>query len=115
MAMLTKDQILQASDLGREVVEVPEWGGDVYVSAMTAADRDAFEASLVKDGERNMDNMRARLAAMTMVDEKGERLFTDAEASKLGKKSAAALTRVFSVAMRMNGIGDSDVEELAGN
>jgi hypothetical protein len=33
----------------------------------------------------------------------------------LGKKSAAALNRVFEVAQRLSGITDDDVEELAKN
>ena len=31
MAILTRDQILQAQDIQREVVSVPEWGGEVLV------------------------------------------------------------------------------------
>jgi hypothetical protein len=50
-----------------------------------------------------------------MVDAKGQRLFSDAEAHALGKKSGAALERVSSVAMRLAGLTQDDVEELAGN
>lgn len=116
--MLTKDQILKATDLDKEKVEVPEWGGEVYVSAMTAADRDSFEAGMMAsegDTVKKYQNMRARLAALTIVDEDGERMFGDKEAAALGRKSAAAMTRVFAVACRLNGIGDRDVEELTGN
>ncbi len=115
MALLTKEQILKADDLDKEVVEVPEWGGEVYVAQMMASDRDTFEASLIKDGKRDMTNMRARLAALTIVDSEGERMFGDREAAALGRKSASAMARVFDTACRLNGIGDRDVEELSGN
>jgi hypothetical protein len=37
-----KQTILEASDLKREAVEVPEWGVTVYVSMMSAGERSAF-------------------------------------------------------------------------
>lgn len=117
MAFLTKDQILDAEDRKTEDVEVPEWGGTVRVISLSSRERDAFEQSCVKfkgkKREENLDNIRARLSALTMVDENNERLFTDAEAEALGRKSAAALDRVFMAAQRLNGMTDEDVEELA--
>lgn len=115
--VLTKDDILQAKDIEKELVEVPEWGGSVYVRGMTGEERDKFEAGIVqmrgKDQTLNMVNIRAKLAGMTICDEEGKRLFSDAEISKLAGKSAIALQRIFSVARRLSGIGDEDVKELA--
>ncbi len=111
--MLTRDQILQCDDLPRERVSVPEWGGEVLVRTMTGADRDAFEASLVgRDGpkESRLDNVRARLVALALCGEDGERLFDDADVAALGAKSARALDRVFAVAQRLNGIGAEQVD-----
>lgn len=109
MRILTKEAILAADDLPRELVNVPEWGGDVFVRTMTGTDRDAFEASLIgKEGR--MENVRARLVSLTLCNEAGERMFGDAEIAALGKKSARALDRVFSVAQRLNGIGTEQVE-----
>ena len=39
--MLDRNAILGADDLGREVVDVPEWAGSVQVRGLTAAERDA--------------------------------------------------------------------------
>lgn len=109
MGLLTKEAILAADDLPRKLVNVPEWGGDVFVRTMTGTDRDAFEASLIgKEGR--MENVRARLVSLTLCNEAGERMFDDAEIAALGKKSARALDRVFSVAQRLNGIGTEQVE-----
>ncbi len=109
MRILTKEAILAADDLPRELVSVPEWGGDVFVRTMTGTDRDAFEASLIgKEGR--MENVRARLVSLTLCNEAGERMFDDAEIAALGKKSARALDRVFSVAQRLNGIGTEQVD-----
>ena len=118
MTLLTRDAILGAHDLPSEDVSVPEWGGTVRVRALTGAERDAFEASMVQvrsDGTRQfrLENIRARLVALTIVDENGERLFSDADVKALGAKSAAALERVGSVAQRLSALTDEDVEELA--
>lgn len=118
MTVLKRDEILQAADIQKEVVSVPEWGGDVYVKGMTGAERDKFESSMVtirgKDREMNLANIRAKLASMTICDEAGVRLFKEEDVQALSKKSASALQRIFEVAQRLSGIGDADVEELAG-
>ncbi len=114
--MLNKEAILSANDLPRELVEVPEWGGDIYVSTLNGTARDAFEQSMQgKKNKPNLDNVRARFAVLTICDEDGTRLFTDADAKALGEKSAAALDRVFAVAQRLNGFSSQDAEELAKN
>ena len=119
MSLLSKTAILAAQDLQTEDVEVPEWGGAVRVRSFTGRERDAFEASMVRgDGrDRRVDltNMRARLVGLTVIDESGQRLFTDEEADLLGAKSGAALDRIFAIAQKLNGLSGADVEELSKN
>lgn len=119
MAYLTRDVILQADDLLIEDVEVPEWGGMVRVRGLTGAERDDFEASVVeqrgKKTRLNMQNFRAKLVVRAAINGDGQRLFSDKDAPLLGRKSAAALQRVFEVAQRLSGLSDQDVEELVGN
>jgi hypothetical protein len=114
---LSRDDILGADDLPVHRVDVPEWGGTVNVRSMTGYERDQFETSLTsgKDKSVNLKNIRARLVSLTAVDDNGERLFTDADVDALGRKSAAALDRVFAEAQILNGLRDKDVEELAEN
>ena len=117
--LLTKDAILTANDLVTEDVEVPEWGGAVRVRSISGAERDAFEQAIVtrkgKNVTTNMANIRAKMVALSLVDESGQRLFSDSDVVALGRKSAAALDRVFSVAQRLAGLTDTDVDELAEN
>ncbi len=116
---LTREAILQAQDLPHEDVYVPEWGGWVRVRGLTAEERDKFEASILEGQGRNarvrMENIRAKLVALAVVDEEGNRLFTDDDVALLAKKSAAAVQRVFDVAMRLSGLTEEAVEELAKN
>ena len=119
MTLLTKSAILAADDLKNEDVDVPEWGGTVRVRAFSGRERDAFEASLVrgdgKDRKVDLTNMRARLVALTVVDESGQKVFTQDDVDLLGAKSGSALDRVFSVAQKLNGLSGADVEELTKN
>jgi hypothetical protein len=116
---LSRDQILEAKDLETREVDCPEWGGSVLVKALSGRERDAWEASLVqmrgKQQVPQLGNIRAKLVARCVVDENGERLFTDADIKALGEKSAAALDRIFDVASEMSGISEKDIEEIEGN
>jgi hypothetical protein len=116
MGILDKAAILAAQDIKYEVVAVPEWGGDVRVRSMTGCDRDAWEQALMasrsSDAKANFDNIRARMVALSVVDESGARLFDEADIVALGGKSAKALDRVYEAATRLNAIGDEEVAAL---
>jgi len=114
--MLTRNEILGADDIARELVAVPEWGGEVWVQSLSGAQRDRFEQAMVKskDGD-TVQNVRASLAAWSIVDNAGVRVFSDADVAALGQKNGAALDRVFTVAQRLSGFGDADVEGLVKN
>ena len=114
--ILTKDAILKADDLKKELVSVPEWGGDVYVRGMSGVDRDRFEILLLqtsKDKKFTTENFRAKLASMSICDERGKLLFTEKDVLELANKSASALQRIFVVAQRLSGMGQTNIEELA--
>jgi hypothetical protein len=117
--MLCRDTILSAADLPSEDLHVREWNGFVRVRTLSGAERDAFEAASVQSRGRNREinlaNLRARLAVLCIVDAEGQRVFTDADAAALGRKSAKALAEVYNVAARLNGLSAEDVEELAKN
>ena len=116
---LNRKEILAAEDIQTEAVECPGWGGVVLVKGMTGAERDAFEASIVekrgKDYEANLADIRAKLAAMSLVDESGVRLFNKADVQALSQKSAVELDRVFNVGRRLSGLSEEDIDELAKN
>jgi hypothetical protein len=118
MASLNKEQILGATDIKYQVVPVPEWGGDVRIRSMTGADRDAYEQWMISrntDSGVKLDNLRARMAAISIVGDDGERLFADDDIAALGKKSAAALGRVFDAVTALNVIAPADIEAVAKN
>lgn len=116
----TRDAILNLDDIQSEEVAVPEWGGmTVVVRALDGTQRDALEASMTrtkgKKTEVNLQNMRAKLVVRSCYDENGNRLFEDGDEAAVGRKSAAALQRLFEVAARLSGITSADVDELTKN
>jgi len=114
--LLGKNDILKADDLVFKDVEVPEWGGTVRVSVMSGVCRDRWETDLyVGREETNMENLRARLAALTIVNKSGNLIFTVEDIEALGKKSATALSRVFEAARSLNALTPAELEEMVKN
>jgi len=112
--LLTREQI-QASTVAVETVSVPEWGGEVLVADMGGDARDAFERWCLDHSGAGFVGARATLASFAIVGADGERLFTPEDVGWLGKKSAAALDRVYAVASRLNRLTKKDVAELEKN
>ena len=116
MKALTKESIFKLKDIKTVKVEIPEWGGFLWVKTMTGTERDSFEAGMIEQRGRNRNmnfqNMRARLVALVVVDKAGKHLFGKNDVIELGNKNAKALDRVFTVAQKLNGITPEDVEEL---
>jgi hypothetical protein len=108
--ILNRDDIFAASDLPTVPVDVPEWGGRIFVRSLTAEEQDALQRS-----EQGMENINARLVAYCAVDENGGRLFVDADYAALAKKSAAAMARVVVAIGKLNATTLEAREEIAGN
>jgi len=117
--LLNRNDILNIRDLTPVEVEVPEWGGSVMVRGLTGSERDKFELSITEQKGKNtvvnLENVRVKLVALTVVDEDGNRIFTDSDITELSKKSATAIVKVFEVAQKLSGLAPEDVERLAEN
>lgn len=110
MEALTRQQIFDAPDREMRRVDVPEWGGYVYIKPLSAFDKDKYEQGLVEtNGENrtvNLMNSRAKLVALACVDADGSRIFGDvSDVLRLGQKSAIALDRIVAAVRLDNGIG----------
>jgi len=114
MAVLSREQIVKADDRRTEVVPVPEWGGEVIVRALSSEELDSWEQWIVDNrvGENTCPNLRASLVARSVVDESGNRVFGDGEVEVLGRKSGAAVDRIFAVAQRLTARSEEDIERL---
>jgi len=109
--VLNRDSILQALDLKREVVEVPEWGGTVILTELSAADRLKFGAAM--GGKDDQRVFVAKALTWFIVDEGGDRIFTEDDADMLAGKSLPVLQRLWDVAAKLNAMkteGDDEVK-----
>jgi uncharacterized protein YbaP (TraB family) len=116
-------EILQANDIEFRDVLCKRWGFHVRLRSLTARERDRFEASMTrevgKSGKtvKNLDNVRARLLALTMVDANNgnTKMFDQEDIIALGEKNAEQLNEIFLEACKMNGISKEDVKKLEEN
>jgi hypothetical protein len=118
MAKLTRAQILDAVDLPIVAVKVPEWAmngtDEVCVRGMTVGERDLLIR--VWGGEAVLDDERsARIASICIVDEQGNRVFTDEDIAALKRKSHTAMDRVLSVALDLSGMRPKPAEDIRKN
>lgn len=116
-----RERILAADDRQFEEIWVPEWDEHVRVRGLTGAERDSYEASITDQRSGSMNtrviitNLRAKLVALSIVDEDGSRVFSEKDVVALGGKSARALQRIFEVCQKLNALTDEDVDELTKN
>lgn len=97
-AILSREQILAAADIKREPVEIPEWGGTVLIQNWTGRQREEWEKLCGEHGPDNpraLNEVRASVAAISIVDEEGKPLFTQADRPALARLSAKALSRIW--------------------
>lgn len=125
MALLSKKELLAKEEL--KIVKVPLGGNDfVFVRQMTGRERDKWEQSLrtkirnnkgeVTGGEVNLDDFRAKLAVLTICDEKGELLLEPNDYAVLSQhKSAKTLETIINIAQEINKISKEDKENLVKN
>lgn len=108
MHLLSKKDILEKDDCQKEKVEVPEWGGYVFVRAMDGFSRENFSNFCTqKKREKSLQDkhdVSVYLAALSLCDEKGNLLFDVKDVEDLGKKSGTALERIIAVSSRLNGL-----------
>lgn len=110
---LNKQDIEKADATPRVVeLDVPEWGGSVFIGIMSGEDRERWE---IESKNLNNFNVRATLIARTLVDENGNRLFTDQDVEKINKKSWKPIQRIFDKSVQVNLIGDDNIEKQAKN
>lgn len=107
-------------DIPVEEVVVPEWQNrKVLVCGLTAAAKNAYQASLVEikgtSRKVRMENATAKLLVRTIVNRQRQPIFTETDIEKLGGKSAAALERLARVANRLSGMDEAENAELVKN
>jgi hypothetical protein len=104
---LTREQILARRNSRKPVrEEVPEWGGEVWIRVLSAADQVKIAEA---GGEAALGPARVLVAAL--VDEDGTRLFTDEDLPELMKEDFPVIMRLFQRAAKVNGLTSAELDE----
>jgi hypothetical protein len=111
MSFLSKDQILAAQDRQYAEVDVPEWGGKVRLSSLTARQSLELDAVTKKFQEGKVADPIGPLLVACIVDADGKPIFTKDDLDGLGKKNPAVILRLAEHIKKLNGIAEAD----AGN
>ena len=116
--LLTRDEASAAVDLPTERVPVPELkpGGELLVQGLSGRDRDKFEADSMggkgRSREVNLRNIRARLLVRCLINEDKSLMFADRDQDLVGRWRGDVVDRIFSVAQRLSGMSQEDIEAL---
>lgn len=121
--LLSKNEIRAYDDRKMQSVPVPEWGkeAEVMVRMMSGESRERYEqwamvyseARAMNPGNTPPQNLYARMAVLSCVDEQGDPLFTMDDIDWLSQKSFAALKRIFDVAWKLNLFDPEEVEKAS--
>lgn len=112
---LTRDQIFGVNDRELVRVEVPEWGGHVFVRPLSGPEVIAYQAML-PDEDKDWTKSKAALAAMVAVDEDGNRIFADADAKRLAEeKNFWVVNRIGDAAADLNVLTAKAAKRLEKN
>jgi hypothetical protein len=122
-AAATRESILGASDRIAGYLDIPEWGGRVYLATLTVAQRAKFLEALSRlragndSVEQAMNYYQAQvgLLADAVVGQDSVALFTGADVERLATKSPALVGRVYDEIVRLNGFSVVATEEKAKN
>jgi len=113
---LNKEEIIKAKDIKIETVEVPEWGGTVNIKSLSVGDRDEFTQWVIdNDGKTNTKDFMAKMVALALVDDEGNRLFTKDELSELSKKSINVVERLYKIVSINSGLSGASFDEAKEN
>lgn len=114
-------QLLGHVTLGRERVEVPEWGVAVWVWELTAEQLDGYRTAMwtQRNGKVRMDlaKMRAntaRLLVHAIRTQNGDPIFDEATGpDRILQMGSAGVEKLAKVARRLSGLNDDDEDEDA--
>ncbi len=112
--ILNREALLSLPYPAPEKVDI---GGErfCYVRIMSAAEKEACEATQQKDQKSENVNYRAILVRHTACDESGSLLFTDDDIPVLSKMSFDIIQPLFFTAMRINCMLTNAVDDAEKN
>ncbi len=115
---LSRAQIDAVDDQIVHRVKIDGWRGEGILQGLNGDGLYEFERILElnkgSDARANQEDARVRLIAMCLVDEDGNRLYSDspADLAALRKKSGKVLQQLYGACMDINGYTKHDLEAM---
>ena len=113
--LLNGTQILEAVDKRHIDVAVEEWNGPARLLVLSGRERERFERDSLGPDGKAIPGFRQLLLVRTLINEEGHRLFADGDMDMLAEKSGAVLSRLFEIAMDVNGFSKKADETARKN
>lgn len=115
----TAADILGADDRRIKRVDVPEWGGHVFVRSLSGTEKELFSqaVNVVRNGKSEVNDvgLRARYLAVALCDQHKQPLFTLDQVEALGSRNTLVLDRVWKAALELNAGTDETRDEQLKN
>jgi len=118
--MLSKSDFLNSnSRLKKELIELPEMGGSVYVREMNGLQLLSYNQRVMELQKTNKEitptlsvALMALMVSMTVCDETGELLFTESDAKQLAQNSISVLMKLSTKALEISGLSKAVINEV---
>ena len=120
-----KERILATRESFAKPVEFKpsEWDFPVYVRRLSGGERWGFEASMVKThingnivpDPKKLGEKQVRFVALTLANEDGSRVFSDADLEEVKTLGSRALDELYDFAEKLNATDEEAVEEAKKN
>ena len=132
MALLNRNQILEAKDIKTKVIPVPEWGGDIMIKQLSAKEYNDITMNMVnikkmaakqlskKNADENLEdaineiaikNQKILLIIKSVVDENMKPLFTEADLELLYQKNTNVIDKIIAEIEEFNAVSTEDTKK----
>jgi hypothetical protein len=120
--VLSKEDIIGATDVEFAYVECPEWGGRVKLRSLNSAQRTRIEDHIqifdnpdTKLKGVRQSGIKEMAIAEAAIDEDGRQLFSEEDVQLIASKNAKVVDRLWEKIAVMSGIGEMARDEAAKN
>jgi len=110
--ILTKKNIFGAEDISTFKVDVPEWGGEVFIKEFSLKERVEIEQTAKKGKDEDIFYLTL---VKGLCDEKGTLLFDEKDIPMLSEKNNKVLHKLFKKCLDVNKISEDSIETSEKN
>lgn len=133
MALLSRNQILEAKDIKTKDIEVHEWGGTIRIKQLSAKEYNDITMNMVnirkmaakqlsskKNADENLEdainelaikNQKILLIIKSVVDENMKPLFTEADLELLYQKNTNVIDKIIAEIEELNAVSTEDTKK----